>query len=164
MEKRGLEPRYQRHSIQLILTDKTLTSIKLLKEKVNSFLSIHNGSSSKYPPIFGPRNTCSNMLYIISIKTSAYAVGRKEFKAALNRKYLCPRKTFAKVCEGQKKDTGQIVANSFHRKFFFKHLPREQRGAGRYVEILGRSRIDLKTNSIPRFPAVALVVMYCWTF
>jgi hypothetical protein len=85
-------------TLSSLSSDEILTSIKLLKEKVNSFLSIHNGSSSKYPPIFVPRN--SNMLYIISNKTSANAEGRMEFKAALNRKYLRPRKTFAKGCEG----------------------------------------------------------------
>jgi hypothetical protein len=81
------------------------------------------------PQHFGPRN--SNKLYIISFKTSAYAEGRKEFKAALNIKYLCPIKTFAKFAKSRKKDAGQIVANSFHRNFFLKHLPREERGAGR---------------------------------
>jgi hypothetical protein len=84
------------------------------------------------------------MLYIISIKTSADAEGRMEFKAALNRKYLCPRKTLAKVCEEWEKRHRTNCCQQFSEEKNFKYLPREQRGAGRYVEILGRSRNDLK--------------------
>jgi hypothetical protein len=68
------------------------------------------------PQHFGPRN--SNKLYIISIKTSAYAEGRKEFKAALNRKYLCPRKTFAKFAKSRKKTQDKLLPTVSIEKIF----------------------------------------------
>ncbi len=78
------------------------------------------------------------MLYIIYIKTSADAETPKggwSSKQRLTENIFVPEKLLQKFAKGRKKDTGQIVANSFQRKNVLKHLPRERIRPVRCVEI-----------------------------
>jgi len=51
-----------------------------------------------------------------------------EFKAALNRKYLCPRKTFAKFAKSRKKTQDNLLPTVFREEIFLSIFQENREG------------------------------------